>query len=1024
MKSNLNIDKNKQTFIAMIIYISWVIAFAFYSFNLEKEKLYQELDQRLIEAAQITTLLLGYDLHHKDISETSLTQEENTKNRHKLSAYTDTNNIVYIYTLVLQDNKIFFTSSSATFEERNTGEGLTDYFDQYDDVDPRVYTVFNNRKKTFIEYSDQWGTFRSVFIPIYTKDGSLYISAADVAIDYISARLRDHLNKILFIALLFILFACPLYFTATNKIKRLAKRLGNKVRLQTTELAINEERLQLALKVSKQGWFDLNLETGQVTVSDEYPQILGYSPDSFNSSKQEWQDNIHPEDKDAVMRVFQETLESTESLEMAYRRRSKDGSWVWIHSIAQVVEWSKDGEPYRMVGIHADITERKRSEQVLRTLAESGSAIDDGVFQIMLQGVATAYNVRYAFIGNIDKYNSERITTLAVWADDQIADNFSYSLVDTPCHQVTELGLCFYPDNVQKLFPKDQLLVDMGAISYLGVPLRNVDGKSLGVLALLDDKPMNDDVHILDLLGSLAVRVAIELERRESDKQLKLSSQVFKSAHEGIMITDTEGIIVEVNPTFCDITGYSYDEILGKKSSVLSSDKHSSDFFAEMREVIDDKGFWQGEIWNRKNNGELFAVLLTVSAIVDDLGYAQNYISLFSDITDTKEQQRSLELMAHYDVLTGLPNRSLFVDRYKQAVAHSQRFKTILAVCFLDLDGFKPVNDQYGHMVGDQLLIKVADRIKLELRAEDTVSRMGGDEFALLLGDIKSEAQCKQMLIRLHCAIAKIFVVEGHEIIISASSGVTFYSQDDADLDTLLRHADQAMYQAKLAGRNQFQVFDLDQDQQLVDKQQCMNDVHAAILNNEMHLFYQPKVNMKTGKVIGVEGLIRWLHPEKGIIPPLAFLPMIDDTELEVLLGEWVIKTALQQLDQWQSEGLQFEVSVNISSYHIQTATFVAKLTAILENYAEVDSKYLQLEILESSALGDVSIISHIISTCRKNLGVHIALDDFGTGYSSLIHLRNLDANILKIDQSFVKNVLDDANDHAIIEGIIGLAIA
>lgn len=1024
MKLYLITDKYKHPFFALVLYVCWVTGFAFYSFIEEKTELYNVIDNKLVEAAQIPPLLLPKNFHYNGITKDSLSREIDIENMYKLSAYTDTNNIVYVYTLVLQKNQIFFTSSSATKEERKTKEGLTVFFDYYGDVDPQVYDVFKAKEKAFIEYTDQWGTFRSVFIPLLAKDGSYYISAADIAIDHIDAQLTKHLYETFVVALFFLVFAYPIYYTATKKIKSLASGLAQKVEQQTAELVSNTERLQLAMLASRQGWFDLNLLTGEVKVSDDYSQLIGFEPSTFNTSLEEWQNNIHPDDKNAVFRIFQESLTGIEPREMEYRRKSKEGGWIWIHSIGQVVEWDEDNKPSRMVGVHGDISERKRSEQVLRTLAESGSTIEGDMFQNMVRELAISHDVRYAFVACLDINSNDRLTTLVVWADNEFVDNFTYSMGGTPCQLVNQQEVIFYPNNIQQLFPDDLMLVDMEAVSYLGVPLKNSNNEVLGLLAILDDKPMTEDLHRVDLLGSLAVRIANELERKITEEQLKLSAQVFKAAHEGIVITDEQGVIVDVNPTFCDITCFSREDVIGKKPSILSSGKHSTDFFVEMWKLLIIQGYWQGELWNRKKNGELYAELLTISAIIDESGKTQNYIGLFSDITKSKEQQKSLELMAHYDVLTGLPNRSLFVDRYKQAIAHSKRTNTLLAVCFLDLDGFKPVNDNYGHLVGDQLLIEVAERIKSKLREEDTVSRMGGDEFALLLGDISSQPQCEHMLARLHRSLAKAFSVEGHKIIISASSGMTLYPRDNADLDTLLRHADQAMYQAKLAGRNRYQLFDFEEDLQLASKQQRLQEIQQALLNSEMVLYYQPKVNMKTGEVFGVEALIRWQHPEKGLIPPLDFLPITTGTEVEIKIGEWVIEKALQQIRAWNAIKLKLEVSVNISSYHLQSYSFISVLTRVLKRYPEVDSSHLQLEILESSSLGDLSAVRKVISSCRNQLGVHIALDDFGTGYSSLTHLRNLSANTLKIDQSFVIDMLDDADDYAIIDGIIGLANA
>ena len=394
------------------------------------------------------------------------------------------------------------------------------------------------------------------------------------------------------------------------------------------------------------------------------------------------------------------------------------------------------------------------------------------------------------------------------------------------------------------------------------------------------------------------------------------------------------------------------------------------------------------------------------------------------DITHGKLQQERLELMAHYDVLTKLPNRTLFAVRFNQAVAHSKRTERQLAVCFLDLDNFKPINDNYGHDVGDEILIKVAKRIKECLREEDTVSRQGGDEFTLLLNDIENYAQCDKTLGRVHHAIAQLYSINGISHYITASSGITLYPADNADIDTLIRHADQAMYQAKLLGKNRYQLFNPQDDEHIIQTHHQLAEIKQALANNEFQLYYQPKVNMRTGKVFGVEALIRWFHPEKGLIPPLDFLPLLEGTEVEMQIGGWVINEALQQLDDWQQQGIKLEVSINISSHHLQSDVFFDQLNDALDRHPDVDSQDIQLEILESSALGDINAISGIITSCQNVFGVNVALDDFGTGYSSLTHMKNLSAGTIKIDQTFVRDLLDDPDDYSIIEGIIGLAKA
>jgi len=504
--------------------------------------------------------------------------------------------------------------------------------------------------------------------------------------------------------------------------------------------------------------------------------------------------------------------------------------------------------------------------------------------------------------------------------------------------------------------------------------------------------------------------------------ELQLYGRVFTEAHEGITITDSDGLIVDVNPKFCEITGYSRDEVIGVNPSLLGSGKHGPEFYKQMWTELNSVGHWNGEVWNRKKNGELYAELLTISALKNNQGEVKHFVGLFSDITQNKRQQEKLHLMAHYDVLTQLPNRALFVDRFSQAIAHSKRQESLLAVCFLDLDNFKPVNDTYGHEVGDHLLIEVARRIQVNIREEDTVSRQGGDEFAILLSDIHSTAHCQKMLDRLHKSLAQPYLIGDVSINIGASSGVTLYPLDDGDIDTLIRHADQSMYQSKLAGKNRYHLFNAEQDQQIIKTNIRLKEIQAAFSRNEFCLYYQPKVNMKTGEVFGAEALIRWQHPERGIIPPFEFLPIIENTELEVEVGDWVVAEAVKQLDTWQQKNIILEVSVNISSRHLQSPTFFSQLDNALEKYPSIDSQHLQLEILESSALGDLTAVSSIIKTCKEALGVNIALDDFGTGYSSLTHLRSLPVNTIKIDQSFVRDMLDDPSDYAIIDGVIALA--
>ncbi len=513
-------------------------------------------------------------------------------------------------------------------------------------------------------------------------------------------------------------------------------------------------------------------------------------------------------------------------------------------------------------------------------------------------------------------------------------------------------------------------------------------------------------------------------ERKQAEDKLKLAAKVFGNAHEGIMITDTQPVILDVNPVFCEITGYRAEEVVGKNPNILGSNKQSKEFYADMWRSIRESGHWQGEIWNRKKDGELYAELLTISSIVDDEGKVQNYLGLFSDITKIKYQQQILEQMAHFDVLTQLPNRTLFSDRFHQAIARSKRTKSLLAVVFLDLDGFKPINDRYGHDSGDQILIEVARRIRHSIRDEDTASRLGGDEFALLLTDIVSLDQCKQILSRICRNISQPYVANRHSITLGVSGGVTLYPLDDGDPDTLLRHADHAMYQAKMTGKNHYHFFDPGAVQQLELKNRQLQNIEAAFARREFCLYFQPKVDMRSGHVFGAEALIRWRHPQHGILSPDAFLPIIEASDLECKIGQWVIETAIEQLERWRRQGVTLELSINISSHHLLANDFVNQMRSILAKHPAIQPENVQLEILESSALGDLDHVNKVIRTLSEMINVKIALDDFGTGYSSLTHLRHLAADTVKIDQGFVRDMMDDPNDYSIIEGVISLSQA
>lgn len=513
-------------------------------------------------------------------------------------------------------------------------------------------------------------------------------------------------------------------------------------------------------------------------------------------------------------------------------------------------------------------------------------------------------------------------------------------------------------------------------------------------------------------------------ERKQAEEKLHLAASVFTHAREGIVITEPDGTIIDVNDTFTNITGYTREEALGQNPRILNSGRHDKEFFVAMWRSLTEKGHWYGEIWNRRKSGEVFAEMQTISAVRDVQGNIRHYVSLFSDITSLKEHEKHLEYIAHYDALTRLPNRVLLADRLRQGMVQAQRHGQPLAVAFLDLDGFKAINDNHGHEVGDQLLIVLASRMKQTMREGDTLSRLGGDEFVAVLLDLTHVAASVPMLTRLLAAAAQPVHVGDLVLQVSASLGVTFYPQaEDIDADQLMRQADQAMYQAKLAGKNCYHVFDAKQDSKLRGRYESLERIRRALAEHELVLHYQPKVNMRTGKVVGAEALIRWQHPERGLLSPAMFLPVIEGHALDVEIGEWVIDTALTAMENWRAAGLDIPVSVNVGARQLQQADFIERLREILAAHPKVEPSSLELEVLETSALEDVNRVSQIINACQ-DIGVKFSLDDFGTGYSSLTYLKRLPVALLKIDQSFVRDMLDDPEDLAILEGVLGLATA
>ncbi|MGE8152677.1 putative bifunctional diguanylate cyclase/phosphodiesterase [Pseudomonas vancouverensis] len=488
--------------------------------------------------------------------------------------------------------------------------------------------------------------------------------------------------------------------------------------------------------------------------------------------------------------------------------------------------------------------------------------------------------------------------------------------------------------------------------------------------------------------------------------------------------TDLSGRITHVNDQFCAVSGYSREELLGQNHRILNSGVHSADFFASMWRTIALGSVWKGEICNRAKDGSLYWVESTMVPILDSTtGRVERYLSIRFDVSEKRQLLHSLQWRVGHDVLTSLPNRAFLSDLLDQALAVSRQENIPLAVCMLDLDGFKAVNDGYGHASGDLLLVEVAKRLRNIVRSEDVVARLAGDEFVLVLRYVRDPSELRAALNRVLGAVSAPYLLDGKQISVYASIGVTLFPHDDENAETLLRHADQAMYVAKQSGRKRFHLFDVSRDREVKATHQTVERVRQALIDGELCLHFQPKVHMRRGEVSGFQAVLRWQHPQRGLVAGKDFLPLVEETDLIIDIGEWVMDQVLSQLAQWQQGGRVWPVSINIAARHFQRDDFVDRLKALLARHPQVAPQWLDLEIVEAVAIENIAHVSACLTACQA-LGVRFSLGDFGTGYSSLSYLKHLRTQTIKIDKSFVRDILHDHDDLALTRAVIGLARA
>lgn len=527
----------------------------------------------------------------------------------------------------------------------------------------------------------------------------------------------------------------------------------------------------------------------------------------------------------------------------------------------------------------------------------------------------------------------------------------------------------------------------------------------------------DDEMHVIAVCG-----ISTDItDRKRTESDLMLAKNIIENANEGVVVTTLDGIITDVNEAYEKITGYTREEVLGKTPAINKSGRHDSAFYQAMWEGIRRDGYWQGEIWDRRKNGAIYPKWLSINTVRNERGETSNYVGIFSDITLKKATEEQLEKLAYFDSLTELPNRLLFRDRLSQEIAAARRHNFKVALLFIDLDRFKYVNDNLGHAAGDELLQIVAQRIKETVRDSDTVSRLGGDEFTVIIPDIEHEEQVSGVAQKIIAVLGETMSLRGQAVHIGASIGIAIFPNDGENIDQLNQHADMALYKAKDEGRNNFQYFSHEMQIHNAERIKLEADMRRGIERGEFTLYYQPKYTLATGEISGIESLLRWQQPERGLVSPAEFIPLAEETGLIIPISEIVLRQACMQTAEWNREmGMTLNVAVNLSAKQFAQAELAAVIAGVLDE-SGLSAEHLELELTESMVMDDVEQ-AILTMYALRDLGLSLAIDDFGTGYSSLSYLKRFPITTLKIDQSFVRDLTTDSDDASIIQAIIAMA--
>jgi len=766
------------------------------------------------------------------------------------------------------------------------------------------------------------------------------------------------------------------------------------------ELALKDSEYywKFAIEGAGDGVWDWDIENNVKTFSKQWKAILGYAEFDKLPTGLEWENRFHPDDKVYVeesMQAYLSGIDPTYKLEC--RLKCKDGGYRWVLSRGMVLKHSKDGIPLRMIGTISDITDRKQSEERSR---ESEQRLR----------LSQLY-------GGIGTWEYNFLTNSNIWSE-AITQQLGFPVLANPTWD--DFLAAVHSDDRTALITEIERQIAIN--STLDVEYRIIDTQGkLRWMRSIGKADVDSAGYTITMQGT----VQEITQQKDAERDLRIAATAFES-QEGMMVTDANNTILRVNKAFTTITGYTAEDAIGNDSNIMSSGRHDAVFFDYMWNEIHTNSYWEGELWNKRKNGELYPQKLTITAVKDANDIVINYVGTLIDITKHKQAEREIEDLAYYDPLTHLPNRRLMIDRITHAMATTTRSEKQGALLFLDLDHFKTLNDTLGHDMGDILLQQVALRLTSCIRENDTVSRFGGDEFVVLLEGlsarpIEAAAQAEDIANKFLSSINQTYQLANHIYTTSTSIGITLFNDNDAEVDELLKQADIAMYQAKNDGRNAIRFFNPQMQTKIIAHAKLESELKQAVEQQQFQLYYQIQVDSSL-QPFGAEALIRWIHPERGIIPPLDFISLAEQNGTIQAIGRWVIDTACAQLKLWQQDAVTrgLTLSINVSARQFHQPDFISQITTAVQRYAIAPS-LLKLELTESVLLNDIE------DTIRKmkalaDIGIQFSLDDFGTGYSSLQYLKQLPLSQLKIDKSFVDNIVADSDDQIIVRTIIAMA--